>query len=72
MGFARLYDRIVRFVAGPLLLKFVLDLGPLGMGFAVAEVVLGLIFLRLFRFCLFSLYCSSFVIHSPISDANYS
>jgi len=34
MGFARLYGRIVRSVAGPLLRKFVLDLGSLGMGFA--------------------------------------
>jgi hypothetical protein len=54
MGFALLYGRIVRFVAGPLLRKSVLDLGPLGMGFAVDLVVLGLIFLRLFQFCLSS------------------
>ena len=54
MRFARLYGRIVRFVVGLLLRKFVVDLGPLGMGFAVDEVVLGLIFLRLFRFCLFN------------------
>jgi hypothetical protein len=53
MGFARLYGRIVRFVADLLQRKFVLDLWPLGMGFVVDEVVLGLIFLRLFRFCLF-------------------
>jgi hypothetical protein len=51
MGFARPYGRIVRFVAGSLLRKFLLDLEPLGVGFAVDEVVLGLIFLRLFRFC---------------------
>jgi hypothetical protein len=54
MGFACLYGRIVRFVAGPLLRKFVLDLGPLVLGFAVDEVVLGMIFLWLFRFYLFS------------------
>jgi hypothetical protein len=45
MGFVRLYGRIVRFVAGPLLRKFVLDLGSLGMGFAIDDVVLELIFL---------------------------
>lgn len=71
MGFARLYGRIVRFVAGFLLRKSVLYLEPLGVGFAVDEVVLGLIFCDCFGFVqsVSSHLCSAFVIHSSTNDA---
>jgi hypothetical protein len=67
MGLVPLYGRIVRFVAGLLLRKYVLDLGPLGMGFEVDVVVLGLIFLRLFRFCLFCFISPLFYIRNSLT-----
>jgi len=51
----------------PLLRKFVLDLGPLVVGFAVDEVVVGLIFLRSFRFCLFSFILPLLHIHNSLT-----